>query len=219
MTPSGKFGFLLLWYLSHHGIAIKHTQAMVTHTAACRDTFVNAVSKWSTLSQVAQLPYCRLQLDTASQQHNLHCPHLHSTCSPHLLHLKHWQPRWTSLQPFLPHQLFKEMPLCQCLWHPMPHLCSHKDLAVPAWHPDAWSRKSKNSQPGLSTDLVIVMCHHLHPQSLLELNCSVSYSQKGGCCIIIYSSTNLDSIQQACPLHIFCQSLLKAFVLRWSSLS
>ena len=32
----------------------------------------------------------------------------------------------------------------QCLWHLMPHLCSHKDPAMPIWHPDAWCRKSKN---------------------------------------------------------------------------
>ena len=68
--------------MSYNGTAIKYAPAMVPHTAAHRDTFVNAVTKWSTLSQVAQLPRHRLQLDTASQQHNLHCPHLHSTCSP-----------------------------------------------------------------------------------------------------------------------------------------
>ena len=78
------------------------------------------------------------------------------------------QPWQTRLQPFLPHQLFKIMPWHQCLWHPMPHLCSHKDLAMPTWPPDAWSRKSKNSWPRLSTDLIIVMCHHLHPQSLVS---------------------------------------------------
>ena len=62
--------------------AIKYTPAMVPHTAACGDTFVNAVSKWSTLSQVAQLPHCRLQLDTASQWHNLCYP----TCTAHAAH-------------------------------------------------------------------------------------------------------------------------------------
>ena len=34
---------------------------------------MNTVSKWSTLSQVAQLPHCRPQLNTAFQWHNLHC--------------------------------------------------------------------------------------------------------------------------------------------------
>ena len=74
MTPSERFGFLLLWYVSYLGTAIKYAPAMVPHTATCGDTFMNAVSKWSTLSQVVQLPHCRLPLDTASQQHNLHCP-------------------------------------------------------------------------------------------------------------------------------------------------
>ena len=184
MTPSERFGFLLLWYVSYHETAIKYTPAMVPHTAVCRDTFVNAVSKWSTLSQVAQLPYCRLQQDTTSQWHNLHCPHLHNACNPHPLHLQHWQPRQTRLQLFLPCQLFKRTPQHQCLWHRMPHLCSHEDPAMPTWHPDAWSRKSKNSWPGLSIDLVLVMWCHLHSHSFVELNCSVSYSQKGGCCMI-----------------------------------
>ena len=69
----------------------------------------------------------------------------------------------------LPHQLFKGIPQHQCPWHPMPHLCSHKDQAMPTWHQDAWSRKSKNSQPRLSTDLVIVMWHCLHPQSFFRV--------------------------------------------------
>ena len=91
-------------------------------------------------------------------------PQLHSIWSPHLLQLQHQQPRWAKTQLSLPHQLFKKMPHHQCLWHPMLHLCSLKGLAVPAWHLDTWSRKSENSQPGLSTDLVIAMCHHIHPQ-------------------------------------------------------
>ena len=53
MTSSKRFGFLLLWYMSYHGTAIKYAPAMVPHTTACRDTFMNAVSKQSTLSPVA----------------------------------------------------------------------------------------------------------------------------------------------------------------------
>ena len=64
MTPSKRFGFLLLWYLSYHGTAIKYAPAMVPHTTTHGDTSVNAVSKQPTLSQVAQLPHCRLQQDT-----------------------------------------------------------------------------------------------------------------------------------------------------------
>ena len=105
---------------------------------------------------------------------------------PHTLHLQHWQPRWTRPQLFLPHQLFKGTPWHQCLWHSMPHLCSHEDRAMPTWYPDAWSRKSKNYQPKLSIDLVLVTCHHLHPHSFIELNCSVSYSQKAGCHMIVF---------------------------------
>ena len=57
MIPSERFGFLLLWYMGYHGTAIKYTPAMVPHTASCRGTFVNAVSRQSTLFQVAQLPH------------------------------------------------------------------------------------------------------------------------------------------------------------------
>ena len=181
MTPSERFGFLLLWYASYHGTAIKYTPAMVPHTAAPRNTSVNAMSKQWTLSQVAQLPHHRLQQDTASQQHNLHCPHLHHACSPHPLHLQHQQPRWTRLQLFLPCWLFKRMPRHQCLWHPMPHLCSHKDLAMPAWHQAAWSRKSRNYWPWLSMDLVLVMCHCIHPQSIIVVVKSpcITFSERG----------------------------------------
>ena len=122
-------------------------------------------SSWHCL----KLPHHRFWLDTTSQWHNLHCPHLHSTCSPHPLHLQHWQPRWTRLYLFLPHQLFKGMPQHQCLWHPMPHLCIHENLAMPTWHQDGWSRKSKNSWPGLSMDFFIVMCHCIHPQSFIRV--------------------------------------------------
>ena len=74
----------------------------------------------------------------------------------------------------------KECPRHQHLWHPMPHLCNHEDLAMPTWHPDAWSRKSKNYWPRLSMDLVIVMCHHIHPQSIVvvKLQCII-FSEKG----------------------------------------
>ena len=30
----------------------------------------------------------------------------------------------------------QKMPQHQCLQHPMPHLCSHKDQAMPTWHQD-----------------------------------------------------------------------------------
>ena len=66
MTPSERFGFPLLCYMSYHRTPIKYAPAMVPHTAACRDTLVNTVSKQSTLSQVAQLPHHRLQQDTTS---------------------------------------------------------------------------------------------------------------------------------------------------------
>ena len=200
MTPSKRFGFLLLWYVSYHRTTIKYASAMVPHTTACGDTFMNAVSKQLTLSQVAQLPHCRLWLDTTSQWHNLHCPHLHSACSPHPLYLQHWWLRWIRVQLFLPHQLFKRMPWHQCLWHPMPHLCSHEDPAMPAWHKDAWSRKSKNFQPGLSTDLVLVMHCHQHPHLFVQFNCNISYSQKGGCCIVTHLVKD-QSLSQLILLH------------------
>ena len=179
MTPSKGFGCPLLWYASYHRTAIKYAPAMVPHTATHGDTFMNAVSKQSTLSQMAQLPHHRLWQDTTSQWDNLYCPHLHCACSPHPLHLQHWQTRWTRLQLFLPHQLFKRMPQHQCLWHPMPHLCSQEDPAMPMQHQDAWSRKYRNYQPGLSTDLVIVMHCHIHPQSfIVKLPCII-FSERG----------------------------------------
>ena len=49
MTPSERFGSLLLWYMSYHGTAIKYIPAMFPHSATHRDTLVNAVSKQSTL--------------------------------------------------------------------------------------------------------------------------------------------------------------------------
>ena len=89
MTPLERFGFLLLWYVSYHRTAIKYAPAMVPHTAAHRDTFMNAVSKWSTLSQVAQLPYHRLQLDTLPSSTTciaptctVHAAHIHNTGNP-----------------------------------------------------------------------------------------------------------------------------------------
>ena len=188
MTPSERFGFLLLWYMSYHGTAIKYAPAMVPHTAAHGGTFVNAVSKQLTLSQVAQLPHCRFQPDSTSQQHNLD-----SICTPHL---QHWQPRWAKPQLFLSCQLFKRMPWHQCLWHLMPLLCSLKDPAMPTWHIDAWSRKSKNYSPGLSTDLVLAMCCCIHPKSFVDLKCLVSYSQKGGCHMIISFSFKDWSLSQ-----------------------
>ena len=55
-----------------------------------------------------------------------------------------------------------------------------QNLAMPTWHPDAWSRRSKNYQPGLSTDLVIVICNHIHPQSFVrvKLPCII-FSERG----------------------------------------
>ena len=93
------------------------TPAMVPHTAAHGDTCMNAVSKQSTLSQVAWLPHHRLQPDTASQWHSLHHPHLHHACSPHPLHLQHWQSKLTRPQLFPPCQLFTRMPQHQCPCH------------------------------------------------------------------------------------------------------
>ena len=61
-----KFGFLLLWYASYHGTAIRYASAMVPHTAVHGDTSVNEVSKQPTLPQVAQLPHCRLWQDPSS---------------------------------------------------------------------------------------------------------------------------------------------------------
>ena len=36
-----------------------------------------------------------------------------------------------------------------------------------------------------SMDLVFVVHYHVHPQSFVELNCYIPYSQKGGCCMIV----------------------------------
>ena len=60
------FGFLLLWYTSYHGTAIKYAPAMVPHTTVHGDTSLNKVWKQPTLSQVAPLPHLRLWQDTTS---------------------------------------------------------------------------------------------------------------------------------------------------------
>ena len=65
-TPSERFGFLPLWYVSIPRTAIKYAPAMVPHAATYGGTSVNAVSKQLTLSQVAQLPHHRLCWDSAS---------------------------------------------------------------------------------------------------------------------------------------------------------
>ena len=90
------------------------------------------------------------------------------TCTMHAAHLcctcNTGNPDETGPQLFLPCQLFRRMPWHQCLQHPMPQLCSPKDLAMPTWHQDAWSRRSRNCWPRLSMDSVFVMCHCIHPQ-------------------------------------------------------
>ena len=163
-TPSERFGFLLLWYESYHRTAIKYAPAMVPHTATHGDTFVNTVSRQSTLSQVAQLPHCRLWLDIAFPvvQPALPQPAQHmqpTPAAPATLASQMSQAPAVLTTPAVQ----KNAPAPMSL-NPMPHLCSHKDLAMPAWHQDAWSRRSRNYQPRLSTDLVIIMHHHLHPQ-------------------------------------------------------
>ena len=68
-----------------------------------------------------------------------------------------------------PHQLFKGMPLCQLpVTSPatpmQPQRSSHAHMA-----PRCLIRKSRNYQPGLPMDLVIVMCHCLHPQPIVRV--------------------------------------------------
>ena len=38
----------------------------------------------------------------------------------------------------------------------------------------------------------IITCHHIHPQSIFQLNHHVSYFQKGGCCIITHFISQTD---------------------------
>ena len=160
---------------------------MVPHTAAHGNTSMNAVSK-----QVNTVPSGTIATLQAPTRHCFSAgqpaspppapcmhAHIHYTCNT-------GNPRWNRLQLFLPHQLFKWIPQHQCLWHPMPHLYSHEDLAMPGWHQDAWSRKSRNYQPRLSMDLVVATCYHIHPSKLLYLNHHVPYSQKGRYCIITH---------------------------------
>ena len=120
------------------------------HLCECSIKAANTVPSGTTATPKALTRHCFLVAQLAS-------PPPPPACSLHLLHLQHWQPRWNRLQLFLPCQLFRRMPQHQCLWHPMPHLCSHEDLAIPTWHQDTWSRRSRNYQPWLSMDLVIVM--------------------------------------------------------------
>ena len=148
---------------------------MVPYTATCTDTFVNAVSKQLTLSQVAQLPHCRLQLDTASQWHNLHsaCSPIHctcntsnpdesgSSCSCHTCCSKECPSTNACDMPCHTHAAMKIQP------------CPHGTKM-----PDPGNLRTIDL--GLSMDLVLVMCCCLHPHSFIELNHCVSYSQKRG---------------------------------------
>ena len=146
---------------------------MVPHTATwrhlreCSVKAANTVPSGTTATLQALSSHCFLVAQPAS-------PTPAPCMQPHLLHLQHWQPRWNRLQLFLPCQLFRRMPQHQSLWHPMPHLCSHKDLAVPAWHQDAWSRRSRNCWPGLSMDFDCNVLPSYIPNKLcIKLSCII----------------------------------------------
>ena len=126
------------------------------HLRECSVKAANTVPSGTTATLQALSSHCFLAAQPAS-------PHLHHACSPHLLHLQCWQARWNRLQMSLPCQLFRRMPWHQSLWHPMPHLCSHEDPAMPAWHQDAWSRRSRNYWPRLSTDFDCNILPHTSP--------------------------------------------------------
>ena len=64
------------------------------------------------------------------------------------------------------------------------------------------SRKSRNFSPRLCTDLVTVTCCCPHPQSFIRVNCSVSYSQKGGCCMIVFCFKNCSPLCQSIGLAV-----------------
>ena len=120
---------------------------------------------------------------------HLHHCHLHHTCSPHPLHQQH---RWNRLQLFLPCQLFRRMPQHQSLWHPTPHLCSHEDPAVPAWHQDAWSQEIWE----LSTQTVHRLCYCNVLLHTSPVNCSAMYHnlRKGDVvwsyCLVLRTAAN-----------------------------
>ena len=180
---------------------------MVPHTAAHGGTSMNAVSKQLTLSQVAPLPHCRLCLATASQQHNLHHPHLHHACSPHLLHLQHQQLRWNRLQLFLPCQLFqKNVPGTKVCDIPC-HTCAAMKI-WPCLHgtkmPDP--RDLGTVDPDCPWTLFLSCATTYIPSKLLYLNHCVFYSQNGGCCMITFSfkDQSLNQlISSLCSSHCF----------------
>ena len=60
---------------------------MWSHLHECSVKAVNTVQSGTTTTPQA------LTRHHFSVAQPVHCPHLHSTCSPHLLHLQHWQPR------------------------------------------------------------------------------------------------------------------------------
>ena len=162
---------------------------MWRHLHECSVKVVDTVPSGTTTTPQALTRHCFLAVQPAlpqPAQHMQPAPTAPATLATQM----------SQAQLFLPWQLFKRMPWHQHLWHLMPFLCNHEDLAVPTWHQDTRSRKSKNYQPWLSTDLVLVMHCCIHPHSWIEVNRCVSYSQKGGCCMIVFSFKNCSPLCQ-----------------------
>ena len=65
----------------------------------------------------------------------------------------------------------EECPSTNACEHPMPHLCSHEDPAMPTWHQDAWSRRSRK----LLTRTVHGPCYHNVPLHTSPVICFTMY--------------------------------------------
>ena len=82
--------------------------------------------------------------------------------------------------------------------------------------PQSLIQEIKNYQPRLSTDLVLVMHHCIHPQSIVvELNYSILYSQKGECCIIIHFISRDWSLNQLTSVSWYIYILVSCFYHTW----
>ena len=159
---------------------------MVPHTATCRDTFVNAVSKQLTLSQVAQLPHCRLLTrhcfcsgtTCIAPTCTVHAAHIYCTCNT-------GNPDEPGSSCSCHVSCSKECPSTNACDIPC-HTCAATKIQ-PCLH------GTKMPDPGnlgtIDPDCPWTLFCSVHaiyiPSQFVELNCHVSYSQKGGCHMII----------------------------------
>ena len=131
------------------------------HLCECSVKVANTVPSGTTATPQALTRHCFLAAQPALPQP---APHMQPTpTAPATLATQMNQAPAVPAMPAVQKNAPAPMPVTS---HATP--CSHEDLAMPTWHQDAWSRRSRNYWPVLSTDLVIVMHHCMHPQEIVS---------------------------------------------------